>query len=157
MSYCTITEIQALNPKRTYGALTTPTQTQVETFIDQIGAEIDTILEGRGYTTPVTALSTTTAFYNFIVALCARGASALAEQAMFPEAGGQMSTPAAQILWKQYQEGLKFLREGQLSVGTSGAVASLPFSFFEKNQAVEDEPTENYDWQESKFGINKDF
>src|SRR3989304_10292797 len=109
MSYCTMTDVQGFNPKRTYGASTTPTTTQVTEFIAKIAGEIDTVLQGRGLTTPVTV---PTAFAEFLEQLNAVGAAALAERAMFPEASGLMgTTSAAAAHWKQYQDGLKFLKE----------------------------------------------
>jgi hypothetical protein len=156
MSYCTVTDVQAVNPKRVYDATTTPTLTQLGTFITTIAAEVDTVLQGRGFATPVTAANTTAEFLAFLLALNARGAAAMAEQAMFPESKGMMAVPAAQVLWKQYQEGLKWLKEGPLPAGTVGE--ALPFSFFEKEGAGEVEPGKDEQaWAKPKFGMNKDF
>ncbi|MFA5377468.1 MAG: hypothetical protein WC455_17080 [Dehalococcoidia bacterium] len=158
MAYTTTAAVQALNPKRTYDATTTPTLTQVDTYITDIAAEIDAALQSRGFTTPITAGGTTTEFYAFICALNARGAAALAEQAMFPEGRGLMTTPgSSSAYWKQYQDGLKWLREGKLPTGTTGE-APLPFSFYERNQGNDDEPgSDTPEWQKPKFGMNKDF
>ena len=154
MSYCTIANVRSLNPKRTYGSTTTPTETQVNEFIANIAGEIDATLQGRGFTTPVT---TPTALVTFLLQLNAVGAAALAERAMFPESQGmEGGTSAGAVHWKQYQDGLKWLREGKLSVGTA-AEAALPFSFFEQNAGVETEPEETYDWHKPKFGKNKEF
>jgi hypothetical protein len=148
-----MTDVQGFNPKRTYGAGTTPTTTQVTEFISKIAGEIDTVLQGRGLTTPVT---TPAAFVEFLEQLNAVGAAALAERAMFPESQGlQGPTSAAAVHWKQYQDGLKWLKEGNLPTGTTAE--ALPFSFFEQNKATETEPTETYEWHKPKFGINKEF
>ncbi len=153
MSYCTITDVRGFNPKRTYSATSTPTQTQVEEFISKIAGEIDTILQGRGFTTPVT---TPTAFVEFLEQTNAVGAAALAERAMFPEAQGLMgNTSAAAVHWKQYQDALKWLREGNLPTGTEAE--ALPFSFFEKNKATDEEPSDDPSWVRPKFGKNKEF
>ena len=153
MSYCTLTNVQALNPTRTYGAATTPTTTQVGTFITQVAGEIDTVLQGRGLTTPLT---TPAEFVTFLTQLNAVGAAALAERAMFPEAQGLMGTTSAgSAHWKQYQEGLKYLKEGALP--SDAAADPAAFSFFEKNQGNDTEPTEEHSWQNPKFGINKEF
>jgi hypothetical protein len=153
MAYCLIADVQGFNPKRTYGASTTPTTTQVEEYITKIAGEVDSVLQGRGLGTPVT---TPTAFVVFLIQLNAVGAAALAERAMFPEATGLMgSTSAAAVHWKQYQDGLKWLKEGALPTGTTAE--ALPFSFFEQNRANDTEPTEEHDWNGSKFGKNKDF
>ena len=153
MSYCTTTNVQALNPKRTYNASSTPTLAQVGEYVTQIAGEIDTVLQGRGLTTPVL---TPAEFVTFLKQLNAVGAAAIAERAMFPEAQGMMGgTSAAALHWKQYQDGLKWLKEGTLPTGTSAE--ALPFSFFEQRQADETEPEETYEWQKPKFGKNKEF
>jgi len=156
MAYCTITNIQALNPKRTYGASTTPTTTQVEAFITRIAEEIDAILAGRDFTVPITAPASLLAYLTHVNAL---GAAALAEQAMFPETTKPGTSASGANLWKQYQEALAILRTANLpSAGSGGAGAGdLPFSFTEQNKDNETEPTENYDWQKPKFGKNKEF
>lgn len=155
MSYCTTDDIRTINPKRVYSATSTPTIVQVEGYIDGVAAEIDSILQGRGYTTPVTAGTSSAEFVAFLLALNARGAAALAEQAMFPESRGLMAAPSGPNLWKQYQDGLKYLKEGQLPTGSAGE--ALPFSFREQHSADSDEPTEDNEWAKHKFGINKDF
>jgi hypothetical protein len=112
MAYCTITDVQSLNPKRTYGATTTPTTTQVNSLIDLIAADIDVILAAKGYTTPVT---TPTAFANWLKLLNAYGAAAEAEAAMFPETVDKGSTPHANDLLKKYNERLEMLRKGEVT------------------------------------------
>lgn len=153
MSYCTITDVRGLNPKRTYGAATTPTEDQVNEFIEKTAGEIDTVLQGRGLTTPI---ATPAAFVTFLKQTNSAGAAALAERAMFPEAQGLMgATSAAAVHWKQYQDALKWLKDGALPTGTSSE--ALPFSFFEKRQSTDTEPEEDYSWQKPKFGKNKEF
>ena len=154
MSYCTSADVQALNPKRTYGADTTPTMTQVKSFVDSIAGEIDTVLQGRGLATPIV---TPTEFVTFLTQLNAVGAAAMSERAMFPEASGMMGgTSAASMHWKQYQDGLKFLKEGSLPTVVEDG--PLPFSFLEQNYGNETEPGEDdQSWSRSKFGKNKEF
>lgn len=152
MAYCTITEVQGLNPKWTYSSSTKPTTTQVEEFIDRISDEIDVVIQGRGYTTPVTS---PTELANFLVQVNAYGAASLAEQAMFPEATGIGVTARGNVLWGQYQAALKYLREGNLPTDLNGV--PLSFSFHEQHTATEDEPNETYPWQRPKFGKNKEF
>jgi hypothetical protein len=154
VSYCTLTDVIGINPKRIYTVSSTPTIAQVTSFMAQIAAEIDSILQGRGLTTPVTV---TPEFVAWLSALNARGAAAMAEQAMFPETRGMMQTSSGAVLWSQYQDGLKFLRTGELPAGTSAvSVQSLPFSFMEQNVGGMDEPHDE-GWAQSKFGINKEF
>jgi hypothetical protein len=154
MSYCLTADVQGLNPKRAYTATSTPTLTQVGEYISKIAGEIDTVLQGRGLTTPVTLPAV---FVEFLEQLNAVGAAALAERAMFPEASGMMGgTSAAALHWKQYQDGLKYLKDGQLP-SSLDSLEALPFSFFEQNQATEEEPEETYEWPKTKFGKNKEF
>lgn len=153
MSYCTITDVRGLNPKRTYSATSTPTADQVEEFVIKIAGEIDTVLQGRGLTTPVT---TPTEFVTFLEQTNAVGAAALAERAMFPEASGLMgTTSAAAVHWKQYQDALKWLMTGNLPTGTTAE--ALPFSFFEQHKATDEEPQDTPTWVRPKFGKNKEF
>ncbi len=153
MAYCTITNVQALNPKRTYSASSTPTTTQVEGFITRIAEEIDAILAGRGFTVPVTTPASLLSYLTHVNAL---GAAALAEQAMFPESTKPGTTASGANLWAQYKDAKEFLRTGDLPSEGSSA-ADLPFSFAEQNQDTETEPAEEHDWQKPKFGKNKEF
>lgn len=153
MSYCVIADVRGFNPKRTYNTTSTPTEAQVTEFIEKIAGEIDTVLQGRGLSTPIT---TPAEFVTFLEQTNAVGAAALAERAMFPEASGLMgTTSAAAVHWKQYQDALKWLMTGNLPTGTSAE--ALPFSFFEQNQAVTEEPHDDPTWVRPKFGKNKEF
>jgi len=153
MSYCTIADVQTLNPTRTYSATSKPTLTQVGEYITQIAGEVDTVLQGRGLGVPI---ETPAVFVTFLKQLNAVGAAAMAERAMFPEAQGMMGGTAASALhWKQYQEGLKFLRDGSLPTGTEAE--ALPFSFFEQNVGNDAEPVDDNAWARPKFGKNKEF
>ena len=153
MSYCTITDVRGFNPKRTYSATSAPTEAQVTEFIEKIAGEVDTVLAGRGLTTPVV---TPTAFVTFLEQLNAVGAAALAERAMFPEATGMMAgVSAASMHWKQYTDGLKYLKEGSLPTGTSAE--PLTSSFMNDNKANDTEPTDAPGWVRPKFGKNKEF
>jgi len=126
VAYCTITDVQTLNPKRTYNVSSTPTQPQVETIIDQVAAEIDTVLLGRGISVPVTS---PTQFVAFLKGLNAHGAAAMAEMGMYPEASGMGATPHGQRLWNIYNKMLDRLRTGDLP---TAAQTGDPRSFFEQ-------------------------
>lgn len=152
MAYAVIAGVQALNPKRTYGASTTPTTTQVEGFITDIAAELDTVMAGRGLGVPVT---TPAEFLAYVTHLNELGAAALAERAMFPEQSGAGMTASGTELWRQYQAGLKYLRDGKLPVSMSGSAE--PFSWGEQRQSAETEPKDTYGWNEPKLGKNKEF
>lgn len=117
MSYCNLSDVQALNAKRVYGATSTPTATQVLTLIDQVATEIDMVLSVRGYTVPVTTAGT---LLSFLKTLNAQGAAALAEQAMFPETGEPGATPHWKMLWAIYQGWIKDLKAGVIPETSSG-------------------------------------
>jgi len=122
MSYCTLEDVQALNPKRSYSSSTTPNATQVNALIDLVAVEIDSILQAQGYTVPVTTPSN---FVNALKYVNAYGAAALAEAGMFPETTDPGQTAHWQMLNKKYEGWLEQLRKGEipssLSPGTSSA------------------------------------
>ena len=144
MAYCEIADVQALNPTRpTYSAGTKPTATQVEGYITDIAAEIDTALKARGLNTPVTA---PTDFVAHLKQMNALGAAALADSAMFPEAMGPGASPHGAWLWGLYKGALKSLRESELPVGSGGE--SKPTSYAVEHPDDKGEP---------KFKKDKEF
>lgn len=153
MAYATIANVRSLNPKRTYDATSTPTQTQVEEYLTRISEELDAILAGRGFTVPITTPASLLAFLTHVNAL---GAAALAEQAQFPESTKPGTTAHGATLWAQYTDAKKFLKENDLPA-SNGLGRDLPFSFHEQHQATETEPKETYTWQRPRLGKNKDF
>jgi len=122
MGYCTIADVQALNAKRTYGASTTPTSTQVEALIEQVAVEIDALLQAQGYTVPVT---TPDNFVNFLKYVNAYGAASLAEASMFPETTEPGETAHWQYLEKKYQSFIKAIREGEIPSSLSPGDTAL--------------------------------
>lgn len=148
MAYAALSDVQAVNPKRTYSATTTPTSTQVTAFLTDIAAEIDTLLTSRGLTVPVTAPAEFLAHLKHVNAV---GAAARAEFAMFPEAAeSPAGSPQGDRLWSQYQEYLRALRKDSLPVTL---VADLtPASFFTEN-AGSSCPEETYSWRD--HGVRK--
>jgi hypothetical protein len=116
MAYASLTDIQALNPKRQYGSLSTPTTTQVDLLIGQISSEIDMVMSLR-YTLPITD----TTLLAVLQTINAYGAAALAEQAMFPETVEKGSTPHWKMLWDAYQGWLKELKEGIVPLVLAGS------------------------------------
>jgi len=151
MAYCTITEVEALNPQRgAYSASTKPTSTQVEAHIVTISDELDTIIAGRGLTVPVTAPAE---FLSHLKQVNAYGAAALAEMGMFPEAGGLGTSPQGDRLWGIYTRALEFIKTGKLPVT---AQSGDPSSFFEENTG-DTEPSDEYEWRRPKFRKNMDF
>jgi len=147
MAYCTSTEVQNLNPKRTYSATSTPTSTQVGLLIDQIAVEIDAVLEAQGYTVPVT---TPTNFVNVLKAINAYGAAALAEAGMFPEVSEMGSTPHWKVLNDKYNEWMKALRAGEIPPDlATGAAAEMVGSYY---HSMEDQD----EFPEPKFRIRSE-
>lgn len=144
MSYCIVSDVQGLNPKREYSPTSTPNLAQVNTLIDTISDEIDLVLSSAGYTVPATG----TAFVSALKRINAYGAAALAEMAMFPESSGMGETPHWKILLQIYQGWIKSLQEGKvpadldvgapLPVGSNYTVSGLtdfPDPVFRKSEA----------------------
>lgn len=52
-SYCTITDVNGYVPQSPFTPTTTPTQAQVQGYIDQVANQIDLTLANLGYVTPV--------------------------------------------------------------------------------------------------------
>jgi hypothetical protein len=115
--YCDLTDVQALNAKRVYSAISTPTATQVGTLMAQIATEIDMALSCGGYTVPVTS---PTELVNVLKTINAYGAAALAEQAMFPETVERGSTPHWKMLWDSYRAWLADLKAGIIPASLAG-------------------------------------
>jgi hypothetical protein len=53
MAYASLSDVQAMEPARVYGASTTPATSQVGLYLDNRAAEIDSILLEKGYSLPV--------------------------------------------------------------------------------------------------------
>jgi len=160
MSYCTITDVQALNSQRdAYSATTNPSLTEVNGFITQIGNELDSLLLARGLTVPVI---TPTEFVGALALANAQGAAALAEMAQFPEAQGTMGgSPHGQQLWAMYEKFKTWLQNPKSTISVVGGVATGghigPQSFHEQTEANETEPEETHDWQKPRMRKNMEF
>jgi len=93
------------------GASTKPTTTQATSFVDEIDAEINVLLEKHSVTTPVTSPA---AFLTWLGNVSANGATATVLKSMFPDATGPGETPAYSFFEKRYQDALKELRAGDV-------------------------------------------
>ena len=120
MAYCALADIQALSPERTYDATSTPTSTQVAALITQIAVEIDAVLQARGYTVPVTSPAN---FVEFLKAVNAYGAAALADKGMYPATSDIGQTQHWQALMKIYQGWLKMLGDGSVAPASLAVAA----------------------------------
>lgn len=116
MAYCTIDDVQIFAAKFPLSTSTTPTSAQVETLIDLVAAQIDSVLLSKGYTVPVT---TPTEFVNSLRLLNAQGAEAMALMAQFPGGASKDSTPQYQAVLDLYQSGLEALRNGETPTSLS--------------------------------------
>ena len=161
MSYCTITDVQALNSQRdTYGAATNPSLTEVNGFITQIGNELDSLLLTLSLTVPVI---TPAEFVGALALANAQGAAALAEMAQFPEAQGTMGgSPHGQQLWAMYEKFKTWLTGKDSSITVVGGITTIlghvsPQSSHERTEANETEPEETHDWQKPRIRKNMEF
>jgi hypothetical protein len=123
VAYATVTDVENLNPQRgRYDVKTVPTRQQVEGYLEQIAAEIDSVLAAQGLSTPVSAPAT---FLTFITRLNALGAAAQAELGAFPEAEGSLGGSFSGARYQRmYEAGLARLVKGEAippAAGTAGA------------------------------------
>ena len=128
-TYGTVARVEALVgdvvASRAFAAGTTPTLTQVEAFLDDIAAQIVAELSGARYTVETaTALATNQPrVHEFLRAINSYGAAALVLQTspavafMGGEEGEGGDRPTQ--LWREYQRGLKMIRDGRLSAARS--------------------------------------
>jgi hypothetical protein len=69
-SYGSVAAIEALTPQYTangaFTATTRPARVQVETFIDQVSALINTLLAAQGFTIPITQIDAKRAVDSFV-------------------------------------------------------------------------------------------
>lgn len=110
-AYASLANVQALLAKWPISATSKPTQTEVESFISSIAAEIDIVLAAAGVNVPVATPAT---FLVWLTQVNAYGAAALASAAMFPaDAGtGPAGTPLSPTLRRFYESGLAALKDG---------------------------------------------
>ncbi len=148
MAYASLSDIQALNPKRTHDATSTPSSTQVTALMVQVAVEIDAVLEAQGYTVPVT---TPTNFVAVLKAINAYGAAALAELGMFPETSEMGSTPHWKALNDKYNEWMKSLRAGEIPPDLGISTAAQKVGGYYTDVADQD------DYPDPIFTIGKEF
>lgn len=106
MSYCLAADVQSLvSPNQEFldgPTPTTPTLTQVNTFIGWVAAELDTIMTAQGYTTPVTAPADAVTVLEMINAA---GAAAYTEEAVYTQSAPNESSRGG--LWRKKYEDFK--------------------------------------------------
>lgn len=107
---------------REFGASTVPTETQVESVLDDVAMDINRELEAASFTVPVDSDDYPTA-HGFVAALNNYGAASIV-LSMLPtgayqpeedfEGGG---TSRAEMFSKRYNSGLKKIRESKFKAG----------------------------------------
>ncbi len=129
-----------------YTVTTTPTSTQVATFLAQGAAMLDAAFAKAGYTTPVAAGA---ACYSIIVRLNDLYAAACAEQAVNISTAGPGEETRSEKLWKQYKAELADFLAGDLTlVGLSLAATATTAP----RKRVRSLPMRHYDG----FAVNAD-
>lgn len=108
--YTTLAKVQGMLPAFTLDGTSVPTSTQAQVLIDEVAAEIETVLAGAGVTVPVT---TPDYFVTRLSILNAYGATAAILKAAYPEATGPGENPAYAFWESRYKMGLAALRKGE--------------------------------------------
>lgn len=123
VAYATVEQVEQHNAQRQlYSGSTRPSRPQVEAFLADGAAEINAILSAQGLATPVT---TPADFLAYVTRLNALYAAALAEQAAFPEADGDLGgSGSGARYWRMWESGKRDLISGASippAAGTAGA------------------------------------
>jgi hypothetical protein len=122
-----------------YTATTTPTSTQVATFLAQGAAALDAAFAKAGYTTPVAA---SVACYSIIVRLNDLYAAACAEQAVNISTAGPGEETRSEKLWKQYKTELTDFLSGDLTLAGLSLAATAATA---PRQRIRSLPLRKYD------------
>lgn len=140
MAYAALSDINGLIAKFAVTASTKPTNTQATTIINDVSAEIDSVIAGAGYAVPVTS---PTWFLDALKILNGYGAASAVLRSMFPEksGAGEAAVSMESYYATQYQRGLKRLETGAaippgLAVGTAQV---KPSTYFTRNPDAEED------------------
>lgn len=123
--YAAHADVEALLAGRAaFSSTSKPTDAQVDGFCSQITIELNGVLAGAGYATPVTD----TDALKPVKLYCCYGAAYLAERARYPERKASEEDPAEEW-WERYQNALEMIRAGELAAplstaSTAGGVGS---------------------------------
>lgn len=109
MSYCTISDINALVPQSPFTSQTVPTQAQVEAFASSVSTRMDATLRNLGYTTPVV---TGTASLILLKEACAWGTLGLASQARLTAVAPDMAVGLS-VWTKMFDKWMKDLGDNE--------------------------------------------
>lgn len=117
MAYGTTAGVEAHLPALgTIDGSSTPTSTQVTTWLENGSAQIDAALAGAGYSTPVLDASPTEDLYGLLAGLNDLYAAALAARARGLSSLTGKDETKSETLMRDYRNGLKDLLAGDLSV-----------------------------------------
>lgn len=108
-SYASLQQVQGLVPLVPIGPSTTPSQAQVQQYIDSRSAEIDATLASLGFETPITAPPEVVADLAQLNAEAAAGDIWLSTFVAAPGVNGQAN---GQALLKSYEDRLTGMRMG---------------------------------------------
>ena len=109
ITYCSITDVNANNPHRTYNTTSRPTSTQVGAFITNTSAEIDARISRMGITVPITT-SPATYISLYLKKACAYEAAAMAEDAAYM-GGNKMESTHGDLMHKRYAAAIEELEK----------------------------------------------
>jgi len=136
MAYATLSDVEARVPSRGGATWYAPlTVAQAQAMVDGVSAEIDSVMAGVGYTTPV---SSPAGLVTWLQTLNVWGTAAEIQRARFQDSGGTNSEAAWRFFEDRYQAGIKALPtrvEG--FAGTSAA--ELPSSYTLANPLVDND------------------
>ncbi len=117
---------------RTFSSSTIPTDTQVELFLDDTASEINVALDQQGYIIKVVSADFPDAF-DWLVSLNEKGAAALVLSTLPAEAYVEPGEEAPagtrrQYYQREFERGLKRIKDQQLNVGRSNSRLSKVFA-----------------------------
>ena len=126
MGYCSLADVQALNPTRRYSSQTTPTSSEVLTMIDLAAGELDGLLMDMQIAVPVP--DDAIASRAWLRRANAYGAAMDAEAAMFPASGDRDETPHVAYLRKRWEAMLAALTSGDAALADAPRLPSTSTS-----------------------------
>lgn len=130
MAYCTLDDVKSLtHPDPTYNSETTPTEAQVEEFVDMVGDDISLTAISAGYQLPINDAKAA----SKLRLVNMWGAAALAEQAN--DSQDTEVSENATDWWNKYQSALRDIRGIPGILGEQTKVAGRPRSMWTTHAA----------------------
>jgi hypothetical protein len=131
-SYATLADVKARAGVigDAWGPATTPSDSEITSFLDNVADEVSALIESHGLTAPAAGTDSAKALVN----LNANGALVLALEAAFPDQDGPSSPPAIyDRVSKRFEGEMKLLLSGKhpaLTLLESGSAAPTASSFW---------------------------